>query len=247
LKKALIVIGSVLFLDQLLKLWVKTHMIMGQEINVLGNWFVLHFTENQGMAFGMVLGGDYGKLALSLFRIVAVVLLGWYLGDLIKRKADTVMIVSISLIMAGALGNIIDSAVYGLIFSESYGQIARFMPADGGYAGFLHGRVVDMLYFPIIDTHLPGWLPIKPFPKPGWMPMFLYDIFPWANDHFMFFRAVFNIADSSITVGVAMILLFQRKFFRISKSQEKPEIAAASKPETVSEEGSGNRDEDSEQ
>lgn len=200
----------------------------------MGDWFIIHFTENPGMAFGMVLQGEYGKLILSLFRIVAVSLIGWYLATIIKKNASTAMIVSISLVLAGAIGNILDSMFYGLMFTESYGQVAGFLSPEGGYASFLHGRVVDMLYFPVVDTHLPGWLPERPAMKPEWMPMFIYSTFPWANDHFMFFRPVFNIADASITVGVVMILLFQRKFFIHEKETteaEEVETAAVSQSE----------------
>lgn len=233
MKKAIIVIFSVLFIDQFIKIWIKTHMTLGQEINVMGDWFIIHFTENPGMAFGLVLEGEYGKLILTVFRIIAVFLIGWYLWDIIKKKATTIMIISIALVMAGAIGNIIDSVIYGVLFNESgYREVADFMPAEGGYAPLLHGKVVDMLYFPIVDTHLPDWLPTKPVPKPGWMPGFLYSIFPWANDHLLFFRPVFNIADASITIGVILILLFQRQFFGHSRKSNK-------KIETVPTAGSG--------
>mgnify|MGYP000977014693 CR=1 FL=1 len=194
-KISLIVIFGILLCDQLFKLWIKTHMVLGEEIKIT-NWFYLHFTENNGMAFGIEIGkGELGKLFLSIFRIIAVCAIGWYLSHLIKQKAPTGLIISISMILAGAIGNIIDSAFYGLLFSESYYNVASFLPQGGGYAGFLHGRVVDMLYFPLIDTRLPDWLPI------------------WGGENFVFFRPVFNLADSSITVGVAIILIFQKKFF----------------------------------
>ncbi len=170
-------------------------MHLGQEYEFLGGFFILHFTENNGMAFGMELAGEYGKLFLSVFRIAAVAGIGWYLFSLIKQNAPSLAVISISLVFAGAIGNIIDSAFYGIIFSESYGEVATVFPQEGGYATFLHGRVVDMLYFPIIEGHFPSWFPI------------------WANEHFLFFRPVFNISDSAITCGVALILLFQRKFF----------------------------------
>ncbi len=216
-------------------------MMLGQEYSILGDWFIIHFTENPGMAFGMVLQGEYGKLILSLFRIAAVSLIGWYLYSIIKKNANTVMIVSISLVLAGAIGNIIDSMLYGLIFTESYGEVAQFLSPEGGYASFLHGRVVDMLYFPVVDTHIPEWFPERPLDKPGWMPMFLYLNFPWANDHFMFFRPVFNIADASITIGVVMILLFQRKFFLQEKQND--ENVSPSEPELVIENQSAEGDE----
>lgn len=171
-------------------------MVIGEEIRVAGDWFIIHFTENNGMAFGMEFAGEYGKLALSVFRIIAVGGIGYYLYTQVKRGAPTGLVVSISLILAGALGNILDSAFYGLIFNESMTQVATLFPEDGGYAGFLHGRVVDMLYFPVMDGTFPDWLP------------------KWGGDHFVFFRPVFNVADSAITVGVFMIILFQKRYFK---------------------------------
>ena len=126
-------------------------MTLGQEIFVWGNWFILHFTENEGMAFGMRFGGDLGKLMLSIFRLVAIAMIGWYLYNLSKKKAKQGLIISMSLILAGAIGNILDSAFYGLIFSASkFHEVAQIFPADGGYGSFLHGKVVDMFYFPVI-------------------------------------------------------------------------------------------------
>jgi signal peptidase II len=200
LKKAAIIVLSILFLDQALKFWIKTTFYMGESHAMLGQWFFLHFTENEGMAFGMKLGGNYGKLLLSLFRIVAVTIIGWWLYRVAKKGAGNLLIVCISLILAGALGNIIDSAFYGLVFNEStYMQIASFMPENGGYGTFLHGKVVDMLYFPIIETHYPAWFPV------------------WGGEEFIFFRPVFNIADSSITTGVLILIFFQKKVFSLSE------------------------------
>jgi signal peptidase II len=171
-------------------------MTLGQEIPLLGNWFILHFTENEGMAFGITFGGATGKLLLSIFRIIAVILIGIYIYRLRQKSPHPGLIVSFSLIMAGALGNIIDSAFYGIIFSaSSYHTVATIFPPEGGYNSFLHGKVVDMLYFPVIDTRLPEWFPV------------------WGGEPFQFFRPVFNIADSSITTGVFMLLIFQKKFF----------------------------------
>ena len=189
----------VLIADQVFKIWVKTNMMIGSrgEMAVLGNWFILHFTENEGMAFGMKFGGEFGKITLSIFRIIAVIAIGWYLHRLTKSKAHTGMIISISLIFAGALGNIIDSAFYGLIFSEStYHNLAVLFPPDGGYGTFLHGKVVDMLYFPIIRGYYPQWFPL------------------WAGNEFIFFRPVFNLADSAITTGVLILIIWQKKFFK---------------------------------
>jgi signal peptidase II len=200
LKKAAIIVLAVLFLDQALKFWIKTTFYMGESHAILGQWFFLHFTENEGMAFGMKLGGNYGKLLLSLFRIVAVTIIGWWLYRVAKKGAGNLLIICISLILAGALGNIIDSAFYGLVFSDSsYMQIATFLPETGGYGTFLHGKVVDMLYFPIIETHYPAWFPF------------------WGGEEFIFFRPVFNIADSSITTGVLILIFFQKKVFSLSE------------------------------
>lgn len=168
-------------------------MRLGQEYEVF-DWFIIHFTENVGMAFGMEFGGDYGKLGLSIFRIIAVAAIGYYLYYVTKKGAGNMVIVALSLVFAGALGNIIDSTFYGLIFNDSYGQVASMFPEEGGYAGLLHGRVVDMLYFPLIDGHFPSWFPF------------------WANKHFLFFSAIFNVADSAITVGMGLIILFQKQF-----------------------------------
>ncbi len=194
--KSVIIILLILIIDQTLKIWIKTHMILGQEYEVLGNWFIIHFTENNGMAFGMEFWGKNGKIFLTLFRIIAVIGIGWYLKTLIKQNAPKMVVISIALIMAGATGNILDSIFYGVIFDESFYQIAEFMPRDGGYSAWLQGRVVDMFYFPIFNGHYPSWFPF------------------WANQEFIFFRPVFNIADSSITIGVGYILLFERSFFK---------------------------------
>ncbi len=169
---------------------------MGEEIHVMGDWFILHFTENPGMAFGYELGFSWGKLALSVFRILAIGALIYYLVALIRKQSPAGLIISISLILAGAIGNMIDSAFYGMIFNESmYHQKAIMLPPEGGYAGFLHGHVVDMLYFPLFSFNWPQWIP--------WL----------GGSNFQFFQPVFNIADSAITVGVASILIFQKRFF----------------------------------
>ncbi len=194
-KKSLLIIFLILLADQILKIWVKTNMMLGDEFIIAKNWFIIHFVENNGMAFGFELGSSWGKYMLSIFRIVAVGALGWYLSTLWKKKAPLGLVVSFSLIMAGAIGNILDSAYFGLIFSESYGKIASLFPPEGGYAGFLQGRVVDMFYFPLVSGHYPTWLPI------------------FGGEEFIFFRPVFNIADSSITIGIFIILIFYRRFF----------------------------------
>jgi signal peptidase II len=179
--KPLIVIFLVLLVDQLVKTWVKTHMYLGQEFNIIGKWCIIHFTENNGMAFGMEFGGEFGKLALSLFRIAAVAGIGYGLHYLIKHKYHRGLILNVALIFSGALGNIIDSVFYGKIY---------------GYESWFHGRVVDMFYFPIAEGHFPTWIPI------------------WGGEEFVFFRPVFNLADAAISVGVILILIFQKNYFK---------------------------------
>ncbi|NQV03116.1 MAG: lipoprotein signal peptidase, partial [Bacteroidia bacterium] len=181
----LIIITLILILDQTFKIWVKTNMYLGESIPVFTDWFYLHFTENEGMAFGMKLGGKTGKLILSIFRIIAVIIMLVWLIKLAKKPHfDKWLAVCLALIIAGALGNILDSSFYGLIFSDShYNQIATLFPPEGGYTGFLHGKVVDMLYFPIVDTQFPDWLPLL-----GGKP-------------FKFFNAIFNIAAVAISTG----------------------------------------------
>ncbi len=195
MRKPLIIIFFVLLIDQLIKIYVKTHFFLGDEVNVAGGWFIIHFTENNGMAYGMEFGGNFGKLFLSVFRIAAVAGIGWYLWSLSKQKEDKLYLVCISLIFAGAVGNILDSVFYGMIFSDSTCEISRFMPPEGGYSSFLHGKVVDMFYFPVIRGHFPAWFPF------------------WGTEEFIFFRPVFNFADASISGGVGMIVLFQKRFF----------------------------------
>ncbi|MFR3853865.1 MAG: lipoprotein signal peptidase [Odoribacter splanchnicus] len=200
-KKLIIFIIALLAIDQVVKIWIKTHMMIGDEFNVFGEWFKIHFIENNGMAFGMASeSGKTGKTLLSIFRIIAVAGIGWYILKLLKEKAPTGVIFSFALIFCGAIGNIIDSMFYGLLFNDSYSQIASFLPEGGGYAPFLHGRVVDMLYFPLYEGFLPHWIPI------------------WGGDYIVFFRPIFNIADSYITIGVIHLILFYRKFFTGKKA-----------------------------
>lgn len=195
-KKSLLLIILILTADQILKIWVKTHMQIGDEIYLFGKWGMLHFIENNGMAFGMEMGGKPGKLILSIFRIMAIFGITWFLVSVIRKKVNTALVMAVSVILAGAIGNIIDSAFYGMIFSESYSQHAVMFPPEGGYSSFLHGRVVDMFYFPVINTTWPDWSPFRP------------------GESLIFFRPVFNIADSAITCGVISILLFQKKMFK---------------------------------
>ncbi len=193
-------------------------MEYGDQIMIFGQkWALIHFVENDGMAFGITLGGKYGKLLLSLFRITAVGFLIYYIKLLLKSKVSFSLLFSFALILAGALGNIFDSAFYGLIFSASFhGEIAQLFPQEGGYAPFLYGKVVDMLYFPVfrLTGHYPAWIP--------WIGNNYYS--------FEFFKPVFNIADVSITFGVLNILLFQRDFFS-SKGPETEEFKAEIKEE----------------
>lgn len=199
LKTPFFIVAAILIIDQALKIWVKTNMMLGDEFSVFGNWFYIHFVENNGMAFGMELGGDFGKIFLSIFRIVAVIGIVWYLIKLARQNAPKGLIVSVSMVLAGALGNIIDSAFYGMVFNHSYSQVASLFPDGGGYAPFLHGRVVDMFYFPLFSGIYPDWIPFL------------------GGQEFIFFRPVFNIADSSITLGILSILIFQKHFFKEEK------------------------------
>ncbi|MEG1634261.1 MAG: lipoprotein signal peptidase [Rikenellaceae bacterium] len=183
--------------DQITKILVKTSMTLNEAIYVFGDWFQIRFIENPGAAYGMELGGDYGKLTLSLIRIVAVGFLIYYIHTLIKKNSPKKVIVGFSLILVGAFGNIFDSLFYGMIFSEStVFSVAEFVKWGSGYSTFLHGNVVDMLYFPIINTVLPDWVPVL------------------GGEPYVFFSPIFNIADSYITIGFLFLLIFCRKYFK---------------------------------
>lgn len=202
-RQIIFIILLVIFADQALKFYIKLHYFAGEEHNMLGNWFRLHFVENEGMAWGWKFGGGFGKIALTLFRLVAVIWGSFLLRDFVRKKYHQGFIICASLIYAGALGNLIDSLFYGLLFEQSNPisqNIARLLPPGGGYNGLLHGKVVDMLYFPIItNAQYPSWFPFI------------------GGDYFEFFRPVFNLADASISTGVISILLFQNRFFRKNK------------------------------
>lgn len=200
---AILTIVISLVIDQASKIWVKLTMRSGDEFMYIGNWARIHFVENEGMAFGMSFGAGFGKLMLTVFRIIAVFFITYYLSQQIKdKKSSKGFVFALSLILVGAVGNIIDSIFYGQIFSHSEGQIATLFPAEGGYAKWFHGRVVDMFYFPIYRGILPEWIPF------------------FGGKFFEFFQFIFNVADACITVGVAIILLFQKQFFKEEATQD---------------------------
>lgn len=213
MKKPLLLIIGILLLDQIVKFWVKTHMYLGEEIR-FADWAIIHFTENNGMAFGMEFGGDYGKVFLTSFRLLFVFAIFFYLKKIVKDKANKLYIYCIAMVIAGATGNIIDSVFYGKIFNGSEFQIASFMP-EQGYSSWMHGRVVDMLYFPILSGHFPSWLPL------------------WGGDEFVFFRPVFNIADASISVSVILMILFQKRIFNLENFQASTETQQGNNQETT--------------
>lgn len=196
-----IIVAAILIIDQVVKIMIKTHFYMGEDIPLIGEWCRLHFVENEGFAFGMAFGGSIGKYILTIFRFLASGAILWYLLHSIKKGMRTPVVIYVSLIFVGAVGNLIDSCFYGLIFNESMYNIAQLFPAEGGYAPFMQGKVVDMFYFPIIDTTWPDWVPIK-----GGQPL-------------LFFNAIFNVADAAISVG-AVWLIIDQLFF--AKEKEEP-------------------------
>lgn len=215
LKHVVFIIATIIIVDQVLKIWIKTSYPTGEVIRVFGmDWFRLHFIENPGMAWGWKFGNETGKIVLTLFRLAAVIFGTWYLGQIVKKKYSKGFIVCASLIYAGALGNLIDSMFYGMVFDKglhyeptindyiSYSGIAQF--SSEGYSSFLHGSVVDMLYFPMFSGNFPSWMP--------WV----------GGESFEFFSPIFNIADASISIGVITLLLFQKRFFKKHSENKHP-------------------------
>ncbi|MFI5134048.1 MAG: lipoprotein signal peptidase [Chitinophagales bacterium] len=215
LRNVVFFIALIIIADQALKIWIKTSHPTGEVVRIFGmSWFRLHFIENPGMAWGWKFGNETGKIVLTLFRFAAVIFGTWYLAKIVKQQYSKGFIICAALIYAGALGNLIDSMFYGLIFDKglhydstiheyiSYSGVAAF--SSHGYSSFLHGSVVDMLYFPIIKSHFPSWFPFV------------------GGQEFEFFSPIFNIADASISVGVITLLLFQRRFFKRHHNEEKP-------------------------
>ncbi|HEX8562315.1 MAG TPA: lipoprotein signal peptidase [Flavobacterium sp.] len=193
LRNAYLLIFLILIVDQCTKIYIKTNFVLGEEVSVL-SWFKILFIENEGMAWGTVIPGAYGKLILTIFRILAVTGIAYWLWDSVKKNSSNYLIAAIALIFAGALGNIIDSVFYGVIFSHSHGQLATLF-TDQPYGTLFHGKVVDMLYFPIWEGYLPSWLPI------------------WGGQEFKFFNAIFNIADMAISTGVGILIVFNKRAF----------------------------------
>ena len=200
LKKAYLLIISILLIDQISKIYIKTNFFINEEVKVF-EWFRIHFIENEGMAWGAEIPGEYGKLILTLFRIVAVGGIAWWLWDSVRKNSSNYLIVAIALIFTGALGNIIDSVFYGVVFNDSYHQVATAF-SENPYGTWFHGEVVDMFYFPIWEGFLPSWLPL------------------WGGKHFTFFNAIFNVADVAISTGVGILIVFNKKAFVAEEKEE---------------------------
>ena len=182
-------LAAILVVDQIVKVWIKTHMYPGQEIPLIGDWCLLHFVENEGFAFGTSFGGAAGKVVLTLFRFVASGTLLWYLLHIVKKGTRTATVAYLTLILAGALGNLVDSCFYGMLFNESNFHVATLFPPEGGYAPLLRGKVVDMFYFPLFEFDWPAWMPFV------------------GGKHFLFFDAIFNVADAAITIGAFWLII----------------------------------------
>ena len=186
-----LLVAALIVVDQVVKILVKTNMQIGEDIPLIGEWCRLHFIENEGFAFGMSMGGATGKVVLTLVRLVASAVIAWLLVRMVKGGTRSSLVVSLALIFAGAVGNLVDSCFYGLIFNESYYSVATLFPAEGGYAPLLQGKVVDMFYFPLFEFDWPTWVPLV------------------GGNHFEFFNAIFNVADSAITVGIVWLMIDQ--------------------------------------
>jgi signal peptidase II len=212
LRYAFLIIGAIILADQALKIWIKTSFPVGHVMDVMGqSWFQLYFIENPGMAWGMEFGGNWGKMALTLFRLCAVIFGTWYLIRIVRRQYTRGFIACAAMIYAGALGNLIDSMFYGVVFSHSDRfTVATAFPPGGGYSGFLHGHVVDMLYFPLVRSSFPNWMPFV------------------GGESFEFFSPIFNIADASISLGVITLLLFQKKFIRRYEEEQSQTVVTNS-------------------
>lgn len=201
LKKSLVFIILILLVDQISKIYIKTHFVLGEDVAIF-KWFKIYFVENDGMAWGTkisdfipFMSDRVAKLSLTIFRIVAILGIGYWLYDVTRKRTSKIMILAVALIFAGALGNILDSVFYGILFSDSYGQVATFLPQGGGYESMFHGKVVDMLYFPIWKGYLPEWIPY------------------YGGQFFTFFEPVFNVADVAISTGFGMLIVFNRQAF----------------------------------
>jgi signal peptidase II len=194
LRKAYLLIFIILLVDQISKIYIKTHFVLGEEVEVF-SWFKILFIENEGMAWGVQIPGAYGKIILTVFRLFAVTGIGYWLWDSVKKNSSNYLIVAISLILVGAFGNIVDSVFYGVVFNGSYHSVAT-MFSDQPYGTYFHGKVVDMLYFPIWHGNLPSWLPI------------------WGGKEFTFFNAIFNVADMAISTGVGILIVFNKRAFK---------------------------------